>query len=126
MKDNILTPFADSDKEPIGYTFWCPGCEEYHGVWVQTKNPTTNGQWTWNGNMIKPTFSPSILVRGVSLPKVLEKDNKGKHVLGPDGRIKGAKDTVCHTFVREGMIQFLNDCTHKLAGQTVALLPDPC
>ena len=30
---------------------------------------------------------------------------------------------VCHTFVTDGRIQFLSDCTHALAGQTVDL-PD--
>ena len=29
------------------------------------------------------------------------------------------KDDVCHSFVTDGRIQFLGDCTHKLAGQTV-------
>ena len=29
----------------------------------------------------------------------------------------------CHTFVTDGRIQFLGDCTHALAGQTVDL-PD--
>ena len=30
---------------------------------------------------------------------------------------------VCHSFVTNGRIQYLGDCTHKLAGQTVDL-PD--
>ena len=29
----------------------------------------------------------------------------------------------CHSFVTDGRIQFLSDCTHALAGQTVDL-PD--
>lgn len=40
-----------------------------------------------------------------------------------DGRIKGAKDEICHSFVTDGKIRFLNDCTHDLAGQTVDLKP---
>ena len=28
---------------------------------------------------------------------------------------------VCHSFVREGKIEFLGDCTHALKGQTVDL-----
>ena len=28
---------------------------------------------------------------------------------------------VCHSFVRDGRIEFLSDCTHELAGQTVEL-----
>jgi hypothetical protein len=35
---------------------------------------------------------------------------------GKDG--EGGKD-VCHSFVRDGQIQFLGDCTHALKGQTV-------
>jgi hypothetical protein len=51
--------------------------------------------------MIRPTFEPSILI------------SIGN---GPD-----APRLVCHSFVREGKIQFLGDCTHELAGQTVPL-----
>lgn len=29
---------------------------------------------------------------------------------------------ICHSFITDGEIQFLNDCTHKLAGHTVDLL----
>jgi hypothetical protein len=31
--------------------------------------------------------------------------------------------TLCHTFINDGNIQFLADCTHKLAGKTVPV-PD--
>lgn len=73
--------------------FFCPGCEEYHGVAVNgTKNTLTGGSWHWDGNAQKPTLIPSV------------------HVVGR-----------CHSFVRDGMIQFLDDCTHKLARQTVPL-----
>jgi hypothetical protein len=27
----------------------------------------------------------------------------------------------CHSFIRNGKIEYLGDCTHKLAGQTVTL-----
>jgi hypothetical protein len=38
---------------------------------------------------------------------------------GPQRRI----DKVCHSLIRDGQIQFLTDCTHELAGQTVPLAP---
>lgn len=50
--------------------------------------------WTFNGDTERPTFTPSILIRNAE---------------------------VCHSFVTDGRIQFLNDCTHALAGQTVEL-----
>lgn len=59
--------------------------------------------WTFNGNYTRPTFSPSVLVTY-------------------DG---ADKQTRCHSFIHNGSIEFLNDCTHKLAGQTVALIPPP-
>ncbi len=31
----------------------------------------------------------------------------------------GAPPAICHSFVTDGRIQFLSDCTHPLAGQTV-------
>jgi len=41
----------------------------------------------------------------------------------PDGKRYPGADVVCHSFVTDGRIQFLGDCTHTLAGQTVDL-PD--
>lgn len=83
-------------------SFFCPGCECDHGVWVRpNKNILTDSCWTWNGSMDKPTFSPSILVQ--TSYKDVQK--------------------VCHSFVKNGQIQYLSDCTHKLAGQTIDLPP---
>jgi len=86
--------------------FECPGCKCEHGVWVSKKN-TLGAQWTWNEDMVKPTFSPSILISW-----------------GGSGH-EDVPKRVCHSFVRDGQIQFLGDCTHALAGQTVPLPPQP-
>jgi hypothetical protein len=83
----------------------------------------------FNGDMEKPTFSPSILVRGVNFPPV--DPATGDYARGPDGEylldetqhLVGCTPMVCHSFVRDGRIQFLGDCTHSLANQTVDL-PD--
>jgi hypothetical protein len=32
-------------------------------------------------------------------------------------------DRVCHSFVTDGKIQFLSDCTHSLANTTVEIPP---
>jgi len=74
------------------YWFWCPGCKGYHAF--TTKSPKTSG-WTFNGDVEKPTFSPSLLVWGSR----------------PEER--------CHLFMKDGKIQFLSDCHHELAGKTV-------
>lgn len=91
--------------------FWCPGCREAHIV-----GPT----WDFNGDYDRPTFAPSILVRGNKVVK----DENGKWT--GDWQRDAAGNLipeVCHSFVRDGQIQFLNDCTHALAGQTVPLRP---
>ena len=60
--------------------------------------------WLWNNDPDHPTFSPSVLTTM------------------PDG----ASGYRCHSFVRDGRIEFLGDCTHGLKRQTVDLpdLPD--
>lgn len=76
------------------WLFRCPGCGCAHGI---------NGGWTFNGDVMKPTISPSILVNGL-----------------PGGPPDAPR---CHSFVTDGRIKFLADSTHKLAGQTVDLRP---
>lgn len=81
---------------PDKHLVWCPGCDELHGLAVDSKERPS---WTWNGDPDKPTYSPSLLVRG---------------------------QTQCHSFIRDGQWIFLNDCDHPLAGKTVPIpdLPD--
>jgi len=86
--------FRNAQGELVGYTFYCPGCREIHNI---------NTSWRFNGDYEKPTIEPSILVQweeGVMFQKMR-----------------------CHSFIRNGDIQFLTDCTHELAGKTVPL-PD--
>lgn len=95
-----MTPLSTvlSAGEHNSLWFFCPGCEMYHRI---QHGAGAGPRWTWNGNAEKPTFSPSILVRfSWGSPSV---------------------DKVCHSFVTDGRIQFLGDCTHALAGQTIDL-----
>lgn len=58
-------------------------------------------RWGFNGDRERPTFEGSVLVHGeesISRPR-------------------------CHSYVKDGRIQYLGDSTHALAGQTVDL-PD--
>ena len=87
-----------------GILFWCPGCDGAHQVMV---GAGPGPRWGYNGNPDAPTFTPSVMV-----------SYKGK-----DAGIEGAPPAICHSFVTDGRIQFLTDCTHALAGQTINL-PD--
>lgn len=95
-----------------GLLFWCAGCDGAHQVMV---GAGSGPRWGYNGNPDKPTLTPSILVRGVDRLTDEERDR----VMAGE-RIE-PRPIVCHSFVTDGRIQFLSDCTHALAGQTVDL-----
>jgi len=89
-----MSKFYEMELEYV--TWHCPGCESGHGVPVNGHSSKRN--WSWNGSLDSPTLNPSVLVN-----------------------VGGGNPTVpiCHCFIRDGKIQFLADCTHKLAGHTV-------
>lgn len=108
MKTEILR-----DAEGTTYLmFWCPGCDESHGP-VVARTVAARPLWTWNGDRDRPTLSPSIRVRG---KRRLTDDEYHRIVAGEQVDVP---DRTCHSFVRDGRIEFLGDCTHELAGQTV-------
>ena len=93
-------------------TWWCPGCDHAH--MIQTGSGS-GPRWTWDGNAEKPTFSPSVLVRW-------SEPNDDPALAGDEVH---DVPKVCHSFVVEGQMQMLGDCTHALAGQTVPIPPWP-
>lgn len=107
--------------------FHCPGCGYNHSVIVEGySGPAT--VWGWNGDAEKPTFTPSILVKGRQFTPAGRAAFDKWHSEGcpsPAPESFESRDTVCHSFITDGNIQFLGDCTHALAGQTVPLPPHP-
>lgn len=90
------------------WLFECPGCGCAHFA---------NDRWTFNGDQDKPTFRPSILVtfRQPITDKQAERITAGENL---DLELP---HTRCHSFVTDGQIRFLDDCTHELKGQTIDL-----
>lgn len=86
--------------------FFCPGCDEAHMV---------GPNWSFNGDYDRPTFSPSILVTG----KRRITDDEYDRIMA--GEVVDVPDMRCHSFVVDGQIQFLGDCSHELAGKTIPL-----
>lgn len=78
--------------------FQCPGCNQEHAI---------NTSWQYNQDSENPTINPSILVQGGR-----HKENTPPY---------NTEMFVCHSFIKDGNIQFLGDCTHALANQTVPL-----
>lgn len=77
----------------------CPACNDWH---VLNVNPEFPCCWGFNGDFERPTFTPSLL-----------------HNVGGRNKTK----PICHSFITDGNIQFLGDCTHDMKGKTVPL-PD--
>lgn len=100
-----------------GLAFWCPGCREVH---VVQHGQGPGPRWVWNGDPIHPTFTPSVLVTGV------KRLTDEQHAAWRRG--EGLPEPVpsrCHTFVTDGRINYLSDCSHELAGQIVDMVPMP-
>ena len=108
--------------ENFDHIFFCPGCRCGHGFNAYlNKLP----RWQFNGEMDRPTLSPSLLMTSSKLTDAGRADYFAWCDAGYPERTAPFETVplVCHSFVTEGQIQFLSDCTHELAGQTVALEP---
>ena len=86
--------------------FVCPATGETVVIPITDPPPVTSRckplpTWSFDGNHDRPTLAPSILHRVTA---------------GPKSRCN-------HYFVRDGRAEYLGDCTHKYAGQTLDL-PD--
>jgi hypothetical protein len=73
-------------------TIFCPACRTVHCI---NHSP---GGWGFNGDVERPTITGSIGFHG--------EDSGGAY---------------CHSFVKDGMIEFLGDCGHEYKGQTLPL-----
>lgn len=74
------------------YEYMCLGCGYTHVFALKEEG----GHHNWNNDYENPTVAPSLVQNFVP-------------------------DKMCHSFIKEGKIQYLTDCTHHLAGQTVEL-----
>lgn len=95
----------DHGVEYDALAFVCQGCIELEGgmgsgmhllpVNTDQKSPS----WKWNESTEYPTLSPSI---------------RTKNIRG-----------ICHSYLENGQIRYLEDSQHSLAGQTVDLVDLP-
>lgn len=109
-----ITPKKVRRTEDGSLLWWCVACSRAHG------GPPS--RWAFNGDEENPTFTPSFLVRS------------GHYIPGHTGDCwctwnaahpedpSGFACRVCHTFVRDGKIQYLGDCTHAYAGKTIDMV----
>lgn len=107
----IVRHVIDGDSRYDAIMLWCPGCQTvddervYGGLHmlpvtgVKEARPT----WDWNGDLVFVTLTPSILTHTT----------------------RDGKEFICHSFLKAGKWQFLGDCSHSLANQTVDMIPLP-
>ncbi len=95
-----LRPVVDGNGQPYGHYHYCPGCDDMHRL-------PPPPRWTFNGDLVKPTFSPSF----------------AHSVRDPDGEVA---TEICHYILADGVLNFCGDSTHALAGKSVPLpdIPD--
>lgn len=90
--------------------FMCPGCGCRHLIndkLTEIPDLPSNHIWTFNGDFDKPTIRDSVLTRSYR-----KNPDTGKYDIEIDK---------CHSYITDGKIEFLSDCQHSLAGQTVEL-----
>ena len=85
--------------------FVCPGCaiNDGTGIHILPVNSTTKSpSWDLDGNLESPTLSPSILT----------------HI---KPYVNGQPMGVCHSFLRDGVFEFLSDSSHALSGKSAPM-----
>jgi hypothetical protein len=117
----------EENGQVTGYMIFCPACKCGHLFNTVAGSNGVGGQkpvWTFNGNQEKPTFRASMLVMtghfcaGQPQPPdcwLCKRVANKERDFSPCCR--------CHSYVTDGRIEFLGDCSHELRGQTVDL-PD--
>ena len=107
LSGNVYTPCEPHEATHIMLHF--PGTipNRILPVSIGEKRPEC---WQWNGDVERPTITPSILTRSGtrSWDEATEEYRPIEHV--------------CHSIVSNGWAEFCSDSTHKHAGQIVELL----
>lgn len=101
------------------YMHWCPGCKARHLIHVDKPN-SGGARWTYDGNSVSPTFSPSIHIT-YNVSTVSEEEEE--RLIQQSLPVPFERKTECHYFLTAGSIHYCSDSAHDLSGQVVPL-PD--
>lgn len=103
----------------VSHFFYCPGCKSLHRFTCNATGGRPN--WTFdNGDTERPSFSPSLLIF-TSRPRPGLPDDPNYDMKPGDWE----RVTLCHLFLKDGVLQFLGDCAHDLKNQNVPLADTP-
>jgi hypothetical protein len=99
-----------------GYGHWCPGCNHFHPYFRTEPYPTPmyGPIWQFDGDEMKPSFSPSMRVFGGGYERKM-----------PDGTMRRVPEvTHCHYHLQKGRLNFCADSPHALRGAQGIVLPE--
>ena len=105
-----ILQFLTLDDEPTviaALAALCPACgfEHMFNVDLTGHGKHHNHVGTFNGDYERPTFRPSM---GYNMHNQVEHHSR------------------CHSWLTDGVWQFLGDCTHDMAGRQIPMVPpDP-
>ena len=91
------------------YMHWCPGCMEMHSL--------PDG-WTFDGNLEKPSFTPSFKHTGLRRVFTTGGNWTGEWIRSAN---REPVPFVCHYILTAGILHFCNDSSHNFAGQSVVM-----
>ena len=94
-------------ETPTGWMIRCDAHGANGSGWHEfPKKGRPGATWTFNGDLLKPTFQPSM--------------NEGVNQPGPNQNPE-VPASRCHFIVRDGIINYCDDCTHGTRGAHVML-----
>ena len=83
-------------SDPRCFMYWDIATQDVNCFWV---TGYYDRGWQWNGDFERPTVTPSIL--------------------------NSRPGFINHVYITNGKIEYLNDCTHDMAGQRVDMVDFP-
>ena len=91
----VIHRLRQDDPRHPNLAIWCTACGCAHVFKDKGQSPV----WGFNGDMEKPTVTPSI--------RLTSNGRKGGYT--------------CHFHIKEGRIEYCGDCSHDLSGKKLAL-----
>lgn len=99
-----------------GYIMFCPGCQRGHGIFTSAPKPDGTGPvWEFDGNLSKPTFTPSVRIETVIPATSKDEEKAGR------GQPYDSVPLVCHFNITDGNVVYHDDTTHRLRGKTIPM-----
>lgn len=92
MSGEVCHRYESEDGIEVLICVHCPACGYDHPFRIKGDGPS----WSWNGDMVRPTFTPSMMC------------SKGT-------------PRQCHSNVTDGHIAYHGDCWHDKKGQILPL-----